>query len=114
MKHNISNEGTVESSEVCFIRNNTLYCLKGEGATYNSETHQYNNDSIYYQDNENLILEAFGPNAVENNVCSVSSYGVYCSASGLDAFADQGGNVDAYDGSSDCVVDAGGVSNCGG
>ena len=114
LKHNISNEGTVESSEVCFIRNNTLYCLKGEGATYNSETHQYNNDSIYYQDNENLILEAFGPNAVENNVCSVSSYGVYCSASGLDAFADQGGNVDAYDGSSDCVVDAGGVSNCGG
>lgn len=112
LKHNISNEGTVESSEVCFIRNNTLYCLKGEGATYNSETHQYNNDSIYYQDNENLILEAFGPNAVENNVCSVYSSDVYCSASGLGAGANQDGGVSADDGSSDCEVYGDGMSNC--
>ena len=112
LKHNISNEGTVESSEVCFIRNNTLYCLKGEGATYNSETHQYNNDSIYYQDNENLILEAFGPNAVENNVCSLYSFFVSCSASGLNADASRNGGVYAGDGSSDCGVAGGGVSSC--
>ena len=97
LKHNISSSGTVESSEVCYILNNTLYCLKGgDGGTA-------------YSENTSVLQNSFG----QSN-CSVSSYDVYCSASGLDASADRDGSVGAGDASSSCGVHEGGVSFCGG
>ena len=108
--HKIGNDGKVERNDVCFIRNNTLYCLKGvetASAGYGTE-----NPAPYYQENYNTLLEAFGPNAIENNVCSVLEYGIHCSASGLGADAGMNGSVDAYVGSAVCGADTNGGSAC--
>ena len=103
--HKIAADGTVERNDVCFIRNNTLYCLKG----LESENVEYdeNNPAPYYQYNYNLLLEAFGPNAIENEVCSVNSEYISCSDSNLSASADIYGYNDtspAYGDSSMCVT----------
>lgn len=95
LKHNISSEGTVESSEVCYILNSTLYCLKGgDGGTA-------------YSENTSILQNSFG----QSN-CSVNSSSVGCSVSGLDAGARQSGRVFAGDGSSTCRVDYYGNSGC--
>ena len=108
--HKIGNDGKVERNDACFIRNNTLYCLKGvetANAGYSTE-----NPAPYYGENYNTLLEAFGPNAIENNVCSVDESPIYCSVSGLYANADMDGDVGAIDGSTDCYADYGGYSVC--
>ena len=108
--HKIGNDGKVERNDACFIRNNTLYCLKGvetANAGYSTE-----NPAPYYGENYNTLLEAFGPNAIENNVCSVDESHIYCSVSGLYANADMDGDVGAIDGSTDCYADYGGYSVC--
>ena len=107
----IANDGTVERNDACFVRNNTLYCLKGveiANAGYDEE-----NPAPYYQYNYNLLLEAFGPNAIENNVCSVHSNNINCSASGLYAYADMSGSVYAYGDSTGCGAYDSGYSECG-
>lgn len=106
LKHNMENN-RVKSSEVCYILNNNLYCLKGGGATYDSENSQYNDDSIYYEDNVSILKSSFG----ESN-CYGFSDNVNCSASGLRARADQDGYVYASGGSSTCIVDSDGRSLC--
>ena len=103
LKHNISNEGTVESSEVCYIKDNSLYCLKGEKTDDKEEGYV----SQYYEENTNILKTSFG----ESN-CSVLSGNVRCSASGLIAGADQYGAVDAYGDSSRCHVLNDGNSDC--
>ena len=108
--HKIGNDGKVERNDACFIRNNTLYCLKGvetANAGYSTE-----NPAPYYGENYNTLLEAFGPNAIENNVCSVDESHIYCSVSGLYANADMDGDVGAIDGSTDCYADYDGHSVC--
>jgi hypothetical protein len=96
LKHNISSEGTVESSEVCYILNNNEYCLKGgDGGTA-------------YSENTSKLQNSFG----QAN-CSVDSSRVNCSASGLDAHAYSNGDVNAVDDSSTCYVNAFGHSRCG-
>ena len=103
LKHNISNEGTVESSEVCYIKDNSLYCLKGEKTDDKEEGYI----SQYYEENTNTLKTSFG----ESN-CSVGSDLVGCSASGLSASAYQNGGVHARVGSSRCDVHIHGDSNC--
>ncbi len=109
--HKIGNDGKVERNDAYFIRNNTLYCLKGvetASAGYGTE-----NPAPYYQENYNTLLEAFGPNAIENNVCSVGGSSIYCSASGLIAYGDVNGSVYAYGaGSAVCSADNYGNSGC--
>ncbi len=99
----LSNEGTVESSEVCYIKDNSLYCLKGEKTDDKEEGYV----SQYYEENTNILKTSFG----ESN-CSVLSGNVRCSASGLIAGADQYGAVDAYGDSSRCHVLNDGNSDC--
>ena len=103
LKHNISNEGTVESSEVCYIKDNSLYCLKGEKTDDKEEGYI----SQYYEENTNTLKTSFG----ESN-CSVRSDYVGCSASGLNADANQDGYVAADVGSSHCTVYYSGDSRC--
>ena len=108
--HKIGNDGKVERNDACFIRNNTLYCLKGVETA--NAGYDENNPAPYYGENYNTLLEAFGPNAIENNVCSVDEYGISCSASGLDARAFMNGYVSAYGGSTVCYANSGGNSGC--
>jgi len=94
LKHNIGSNNTVESNEVCYVLNSNLYCLKGGSADY-------------YEENIQVLYESFG----EDN-CTVPSYSVYCSASGLNANAYAYGYVDAGDGIGRCDVFSDGNANC--
>ena len=110
--HKIGNDGKVERNDACFIRNNTLYCLKGvetANAGYNTD-----NPAPYYGENYNTLLEAFGPNAIENNVCSVYEHDIGCSASGLYAYASMYGVVGAGDDCAECNAYYDGDSECAG
>ena len=106
LKHNMENN-SVKSSEACYILNNTLYCLKGEGATYDSENSEYNNDSIYYEDNVSILKSSFG----ESN-CSVYYYVFSCSVSGLQVDASTNGTVIVRSDFSRCGVGDNGDSDC--
>jgi hypothetical protein len=59
LRHKIENDSVV-SSGVTFERNGNIYTLIGEGATYNESTGEYNEDSIYYEENKQTLKEAFG------------------------------------------------------
>ena len=107
--HKIGIDGKVERNDACFIRNNTLYCLKGvetANAGYNSS-----NPAPYYQENYNTLLEAFGPNAIENEICFVYDSGINCSASDLAAGGGMSGDVGA-EVDSVCNAESFGTSNC--
>lgn len=108
LKHNMENN-SVKSSEACYILNNNLYCLKGAGATYDSENSEYNDDSIYYEDNVSILKSSFG----ESN-CSVYSTYIDCSVPNLYARAMQDGRVSAGISSlyRACAVYYSGSSHC--
>ena len=108
--HKIGNDGKVERNDACFIRNNTLYCLKGVETA--NAGYDENNPAPYYQENYNTLLEAFGSNAIENNVCSVDEYSIRCSTSGLYAGADMNGSVEADVDSAGCSAGYNGYSAC--
>ena len=91
LKHEVENN-KITSSEVCFIKDNNLYCLKP-------------ND---YENSKATLLQAFG-----EDVCSSSEYGINCSVKGLLANASSDGNVGALDVGSICRVKSGGNSSCG-
>jgi len=95
LKHNIGSLGRIETQEVCYILNGEKHCLKG-GA------------DAYYEENKSLLLETFG----EDN-CSVYSNSVYCSLSGLYAYAHDYGYVSAYTSDWDCNVYSHGDACCG-
>ena len=95
LKHNISSEGIVESSEVCYILNSNLYCLIG------------GDEGTAYSENTNILQTSFG----QAN-CTVNSDNVVCSNSVLNASAIQQGNVSAYDRDMGCTVQADGYSDC--
>ena len=59
LNHRIENDRVV-SSGVTFERNGIIYTLHGEGSTYNDSTGEYNDDSIYYEENKQTLKEAFG------------------------------------------------------
>ena len=59
LNHRIEND-RVASSGVTFERNGIIYTLYGEGSTYNDSTGDYNDDSIYYEENKQTLKNAFG------------------------------------------------------
>ena len=59
LNHRIEND-RVASSGVTFERNGIIYTLYGEGSTYNDSTGEYNDDSIYYEENKQTLKNAFG------------------------------------------------------
>ena len=59
LNHRIENDRVI-SSGVTFERNGIIYTLYGEGSTYNDSTGEYNEDSIYYDDNKQTLKYAFG------------------------------------------------------
>ena len=83
------------------------YTLRGAGATYNQSTSSYNNDSPYYNTNQQTLLTAFG-----SSNCSIYSSDVRCFVSGLGAGAYPYGLVGAGAGSAGCSVDSDGSSSC--
>ena len=113
--HKIGNDGKVERNDVCFIRNNTLYCLKGV-ETANAD-YSASNLAPYYIENHNTLLEAFGPKAIENSICSGALYdnrvnGTYCSISDFKVDAYKDGHIRANDDNVECDTFTDGNSAC--
>ena len=76
LRHVIQN-GIVTESYVGFELNSQIYYLRGGGATYNSSTGNYNNDSIYYEANKQLLRSLIGePTCEERGTDSSLIY--YC------------------------------------
>ena len=97
IKHNISDEGTVESSEVCYILNNTLHCLKG------------GDGGASYSENISIVQSSFG----QSN-CSDQNDGFYCRDydSGLDANTYENGFASTGLGSWGCYIQIDGETRC--
>ena len=115
LKHNISSEGTVESSEVCFIKDSNLYCLKagmGSNPTYDTEYDQYITE--YYKENKQTLLDAFEESdcGEECDTETGECRAYYGQTSGLSAVAFTYGDVYARDDSSSCYVHDNGYSGC--
>lgn len=94
LKHNIGNNNTVETQDVCYILNSEKYCLKG-------------GTGDYYEENKLMLLEIFGVNN-----CSVNSNNVLCSSSGLYASAADNGSVYASDSGWYCTIHTNGYAEC--
>ena len=93
--------------EVGFVLNGNVYYLKSGGTTYNEQTHTFNNDSIYYEENKTTLLSAFGSENCTDNTTHMS-----CQAGSVGARAYDSGNVGANDGDWYCYVDDDGSSVC--
>ena len=91
LKHYINNEGEVNDTEVCYILNSSLYCLK-RGVFDESKT---------------ILTNSFG-----SNNCSISTYSVECSLSGLFASVNSNSAITVGVGTHSCSVDRDGISYC--
>ena len=117
LKHTIEND-IVKESYVCFEKDSNTYCLRGQATKeqvnnnfqcksefLDSETNKCL--STYYESNKTILKNAFG----ESN-CTDNSSSLYCNAGGLRAYADENGDVDAFDDSAVCNVYGSGYSGC--
>ena len=95
--YDIDENNKVSAAYVCFVRNDTEYCLKGgeEGETYTT--------------NKTVLEDAFKD--VEN-ACSLDAGCHFCKADGLFARLYPIGKVSAGDGDGNCVVDGDGDFSC--
>ena len=107
LRHEIKN-GVVESSSIAFKKNGKYYYVKSGGASYNNSTNQYNEDSIYYESNKEILSTAFGSsNCTEtvnplSYICNSSEYNVLAFANGyVDGGRDWLCRIQSY-GASDC------------
>ena len=90
LKHEVV-DNKITSSEVCFIKDGNMHCLKPNE----------------YETSKAKLLQIFGESA-----CGVNDSDVGCSASGVGAGARSNGTVYACDGASSCTVYADGHSRC--
>ena len=80
------------------------YALRGAGATYNSSTNKYNDDSPYYESNKQVLLNAFG-----SSNCNF----IQCIRGSLAIYSEKNGYVNADDTACYCRVLSSGKSFCG-
>lgn len=59
LRHRLENN-IITESYAGFLYQGKAYYVRGGGATYNSGTGEYNNDSPYYEENKALLLSIFG------------------------------------------------------
>ena len=88
----VDSNNKISVAYVCFIRNDTEYCLKETG------------DGSAYDANETVLEEAFGASA-----CSFGDVDFSCSADGLSAVVASLGYASVADGNGSCY--AGGIVN---
>lgn len=87
------------------------FAIRGAGAT-KIDGGGYNNDSIYYTDNVNLLKEVYDYDNHPGR-CTDNTTNFNCYAAGVYVKVDQQGNIDANDGTSyNCHVANNGTSYC--
>ena len=87
----------VSTGYVCFVRNETEYCLKGT------------TDGSAFSTNTEVLEDAFKD---AENACSFDGDISDCSADGLEAYAGSDGYVRAYNGDTLCDVYSDGLFGC--
>lgn len=95
LKHNLTNDNTIESQEVCYLLNGSEYCLKG-------------GSSNYYETNKTTLITSFGEDS-----CAVNSDYVDCSASDFGVIVYVSGSVSAYVDNEVCSVTYNSDAYCG-
>ena len=88
--------GLIDRSDVGIVYNGNVYCFKGGGATYNSSTNNYNNDSIYYEYNKAIAIRAFGSSNCSETTDANFEKTFHCEVSGVGTYIIQDGFVSAY------------------
>ncbi len=109
IKHRVNNN-TVVDSFMGFYDGISVYFLRGGGATYNSQTNTYNNDSPYYNSNKNFLLNLLGDSNCNTNAsCGENCTYTTCN-NGTVLYPN--GKIAAgwYD--YECVIEADGSSYC--
>ena len=101
LRHRIKNNQVFKSDVGLIYNDNTYYILAG-GATYNSSTNSYNNDSVYYETNKSFLQSIFGSNNCTEYLnrtppfykCTVSDAIVYAFLNGyIDVTVDDQGSL---------------------
>lgn len=103
IKHVLSDTNTVQRTDICYIFNNELYCLKGE-KTNDKEAGYI---SEYFDENKKIAQESFG----QAN-CTVTDSTISCTLNGVTANVNSNGALSVTDGTSTCSTTNAGVSSC--
>ncbi len=100
LKYTMNSNEKLVSSEVCYVLNSDLYCLKGYKGNGTG-------DSPYYDSNVEILKESF-----PTNTCSSGATTYSCTSGGITAEAKQDGNIRVYNSNISCYVNAYGNSAC--
>lgn len=104
LKDVITFDNVLKSSDVGFILNDNLYYLKGSETKYNLLTGE-DQKTIYFEDNKQVLLEAFGASKCDSGGANGSSSYLHCYDSGIEAQVDDQGLVwISYDSNGGCKV----------
>ena len=109
LRHTVANN-IVVNTDIGFVMNNTLYYMKGGGCTYNPQTDNCNNDSIYYEENKQTLKTAFGASYCNEIINTDRIY--YCSKSGYLATVADYGRVMIHDNTYTCDLELDFSSYC--
>ena len=82
LRHRLENN-IITESYAGFLYQGKDYYIRGGGATYNSGTGEYNNDSPYYEENKALLLSIFGSSKCSEVTVSGSWKSYECSDGNL-------------------------------
>ncbi len=113
LKHIVSHN-VVTESYIGIVMNDQVYYLRGGGATYNSSTNSYNNDSPYYTSNAATLQTAFAGGTCDENS---DYYSCYLTSMEIYAYVSKNGYISvdigdpACEGST-CFIEESGVSRC--
>lgn len=119
-KHYMNNN-IVSESYVGFIINNKVYYLRGDiRPMLNNNGYYYYEESPYYEDNKNIIKNAFGEENCEIrydqwNEDEDVEEGYYCHKGEMNALVEKAGHIDVSgdsDGCRFCYVGSDGSSGC--
>ena len=103
-------DNVISEKFVCFVVSEAM--AQANAGMYEGEYCLMGNEPELFEDNAQIIYDAFGSNCSTNPYETSPSVGFNCSVSGLSANAYANGRVDAGDGNNYCYVNNDGNSTC--
>ena len=110
IRHMIQDNKVVHSA-MGFVYNNNAYYLKAGGSTYDSSSNTYANDSVYYEENKEILANALGASNCEEYENYGSPY-YYCEISDMYVNVTKSGYISINDDGWSCVVANNESSGC--
>ena len=110
IRHMIQDNKVVHSA-AGFVYNNNAYYLKAGGSTYDSSSNTYANDSVYYEENKEILANALGASNCEEYENYGSPY-YYCEISDMYVNVTKSGYISINDDGWSCVVANNESSGC--